>query len=50
MVEEEEEETSWKAFPRLCSGCVNTGAIFDGPLALDNAINPDAAKIRKIDE
>jgi phosphate acetyltransferase len=26
-----------------------TGAILDGPLALDNAINPEAAKIKKID-
>jgi len=26
-----------------------TGAIVDGPLALDNAIDPDAAKIKKID-
>ncbi len=26
-----------------------TGAIVDGPLALDNAINPEAAKIKKID-
>lgn len=26
-----------------------TGAILDGPLALDNAINPEAARIKKID-
>ena len=26
-----------------------TGAVVDGPLALDNAINPEAAKIKKID-
>ena len=26
-----------------------TGAILDGPLALDNAISPEAAKIKKID-
>ena len=26
-----------------------TGALVDGPLALDNAINPEAAKIKKID-
>jgi phosphate acetyltransferase len=26
-----------------------TGAVLDGPLALDNAINPEAAKIKKID-
>lgn len=26
-----------------------TGAVVDGPLALDNAIDPDAAKIKKID-
>jgi len=26
-----------------------TGALVDGPLALDNAIDPDAAKIKKID-
>lgn len=26
-----------------------TGAILDGPLALDNAIDPDAARIKKID-
>ena len=26
-----------------------TGAIVDGPLALDNAINPEAARIKKID-
>jgi len=26
-----------------------TGAIVDGPLALDNAINPEAAKIKKIE-
>jgi phosphate acetyltransferase len=26
-----------------------TGAVVDGPLALDNAIDPEAAKIKKID-
>ena len=26
-----------------------TGAVLDGPLALDNAINPEAAKIKKIE-
>jgi phosphotransacetylase len=26
-----------------------TGALLDGPLALDNAISPEAAKIKKID-
>jgi phosphate acetyltransferase len=26
-----------------------TGALVDGPLALDNAISPEAAKIKKID-
>jgi phosphate acetyltransferase len=26
-----------------------TGAVVDGPLALDNAINPEAAQIKKID-
>lgn len=26
-----------------------TGAVLDGPLALDNAINPEAARIKKID-
>ena len=26
-----------------------TGGILDGPLALDNAINPEAAQIKKID-